>query len=331
MILIKSKNGPDNAQSSFIDLLLRHKSVLHSFHQTVSKLLCPHHFHVLSAVRRFYRVAYAPTEIRHYKAVEIPLFFQYLVQKIVMVSAVHSVISVVRTHDTGSTGVNTVLEMRKIDLLLCTLVAGHTAFETRIFHIIKCVMLYTRHNVLILNAPHQCRAHLTDLVSLFPVCLLASSPTGIIREIDTHASKKISAEGPCLFPDTVSDLLLKFRGKRSPPRHRYRETGCLVISADNAARTVYKQHRGNFRIFKTSGCIWNHIVMILIALHCLSHLCHCIRSHVLHINISAHQPYFLLQSQLVYDFLCLFCKRKPIFFCRPHFFISFLFFFGVCS
>ena len=123
-------------------------------------------------------------------------------------TAVNSIVTVVRTHDAGCPRVHTIFEMRQIYFLFCTLVTGNTAFKTRILHIIEGIMLHTGHDVLILNASDQCRAHLSDLISLFPVSLLASSPPRIVRHVNTYTGKKIAAESPDFLTDTVAYSLL---------------------------------------------------------------------------------------------------------------------------
>ena len=106
-----------------------------------------------------------------------------------MVSAVHAIVAVVGTHDAGRPRVQAVLEMWQVDFLLGTLVAGHAAFEARVFHVVERVMLHAGHDVLVLDATHQGRAHLPDLVRLLAVSLLAASPARVVRHVDADPGK----------------------------------------------------------------------------------------------------------------------------------------------
>ena len=211
VIFIKRQDCPHDTKRRVIDTLFRNKSVLHRFYKTFAKILCPHHLHILSAVGSFHRIQNAPAEIRHYKSVKIPFFFQHLGEQIFMMSALHAIIAVIRAHHTCSSGIDTVFKMRQIYFLLRSLVAGHATFETCIFHIVKCIVLDTCHNIFILHTFDKRRAHFSDLIGLLSVRLLTTSPSRIVRQVDTHACKQISAECTHFTSDTISDFLFQFR------------------------------------------------------------------------------------------------------------------------
>ena len=238
-------------------------------------------------------------------------------------AAVHAVIPVIRTHDTGRPCVHTVLKVRQIYLLLCPLVTGNAALETRIFHVIEGIVLHARHDILILHAPHQCGSHLADLICLFAVSLLTPAPARIIRHIDAYSRKKIAAKSPHFFADAVSHLLLQSRVKGSSPCHGNREARSLPVAAYYAPRAVRKQHRRQVVFLQTARRIRRHIIMILFALHrfCKGRQCLCRGGGK--INIPTHQPYLLLQRQLVHQFLRFICHGKTIFFGCSHVFAPF--------
>ena len=84
------------------------KTILYSLYKAAPKMFCPEHLHILSAVCGFHGIPHSPTEIGHYKAIEIPFFLQYLSEQILMVPAMYTLIAVIRAHNAGCSRIHTV-------------------------------------------------------------------------------------------------------------------------------------------------------------------------------------------------------------------------------
>ena len=233
-------------------------------------------------------------------------------------TALYAIVTVVRTHDAGRPRVHAILKVRKINFLLRSLIAGNAALETGVLHIVERVMLHAGHDVLILHASDQRGPHLTYLIGLLAVGLLASSPTGIVGHVDADSCKKISPKRTDLPSDAVSYLLLQGRVKGCSSGHGNREACGLIVSTDNAARPVSKEHGRNVFLLDTTGCIGNHIIVILVVGHIAHHLHQLFLGHLGNVDVSTHQPYLLLKCKLIHNFLSFLCHRKTIFLCCSH-------------
>ena len=265
--VVKREDRADDAEGGVIDALLGHKTVLNSFDQAVAEPLGVHHLHILAAVGAFHGVTDAPHKVGHDESVEIPFLFQNLVQKIVVVSAVNAVVAVVGAHDAGGACVDAVFEMGEENFLFRSLVAGDGYLEAGVLHIIESIMLYAGHDVLILDAPHQSRAHLSQMCGLLAVDLLGTTPARIIGHVDADSCKEIRAERARFPPDDMSDFLFQILVKSRAAGHGYRETGGLPVSADDSSGTVGKTHRRKVIFFDSAGVIRSDIVMIVAAEH----------------------------------------------------------------
>ena len=308
--ILKGQNGTHDPQGGIIDAPFAHQPVLYRLHQLIPEKLGTAHFHILSAVSGFHGILYAPDEIAHDKAVEIPFLLQHLTQQIVGMAAVGSLVQVIGAHDTRRPRIHTILKMGQIHLSLGTPFTVHAHLKSADFHGIKCKMLDAGHDILRLYASHQGRTHLSQRKAVLPVDLLAASPAGVIGQIDAHSRKQVAAVPPYLTPDGMPDFFLQLRVKAGAAAHRYRKAGAFPGPADHPSWPVAKKHRRNAFPFISPRRIRSGIIM-----GCLTHG---IRHHILECQVPAHQVYLFLQRHPIHNLLCLLCKFKSVFLCLVH-------------
>ena len=268
--IFKGKDCTHDAQCGIVDAYFAHQAVFDRLHQLIPEKLGAAHFHILAAVPRFCRILYSPYEIAHDKAVKIPFFLQHLAKQIIGMSAVDSLIKIVGAHNTRRPGIHTLLEMRQINLSFGTSFTIHTHLKTADLHGIKRIMLHTGHDILILYASYQRRSHTAQGEAVFPVDLLAASPAGIIRQIDTYACKQVSAVSSDLTAYGVPDFLLQLYIKAGAAAHRYRKTGAFPCSAHNPSGPVTEKHGCNPFLF-ISSCRIRLCIIVRRFSHRISH------------------------------------------------------------
>ena len=122
----------------------------------------PETTYILAAVGCLDCILDSIDEVAHHKAVEIPFTLQHRAQKILAVAALDLVIEVIGAHDRSRAGIDAVFEMRQEHLAFRPLIRIDTYFEAGILHLVEGIVLHAGHDIFILYAAHQRRAHPAD-------------------------------------------------------------------------------------------------------------------------------------------------------------------------
>lgn len=91
----------------------------------------------------------------------------------------------------------------------------------------------------------QSRPQRADQESILPICLLASAPARMVRDIDTDSAEKVCPGGYGFLRNRFSNLLFQLPVECSRPHDRCREASRLADSADDASGTVAELHLRN--------------------------------------------------------------------------------------
>ena len=104
-------------------------------------------------------------------------------------------------------------------------------------------MLDTCHNVLALYASCQSCPHFSQMILVFSVALLGTSPSGISRQVDAYTAIIVAAHSPYFRTDHLTDFLFQFPVKSCASCHGYRKAGSGTCN--HASGTIHETHIGH--------------------------------------------------------------------------------------
>ena len=121
-------------------------------------------------------------------------------------------------------------------------------------------MLDTCHNILALDTSGKRCSHFSQMILIFSVALLGTSPSGISGQVNADTAIIVSAYGTYLRADRLTDLLLQFTVKGSASGHGYREAG--GGSCHHASGTIHKSYIGNSQTVYRHRGVRFYIIML---------------------------------------------------------------------
>ena len=217
---LHAKERPQDIVHRPVDVLLVQKALLQALPDvSLAVFHGKHHLQIQPCPQGMLRVVYAPDKVAHDKAVKSPLPPENVSQKLLVLTAVVLLVTVVGAHDTLSAGVHALLEMGQIHLVEGPVVDVHIHIEPQILHTVQRKVFHAGDHSLLLKGDCQRSAKLSQKEGILPVALLGSPPAGIAHQVDADAGKKVRPLGDGLVRDGLSHPILQGRVKNGGPHH----------------------------------------------------------------------------------------------------------------
>ena len=149
--------------------------------------------------------------------------------------------------------------MRKIYFEKCSLICMYICFKSGILNTVHCKMLDACHNILTLNTSGQSCSHFSQMISIFSIALLRTTPTRVSRKVDADTTVIVSTHCTNFCTDYFSNLLFQIAIKAGTSCHGNRKAGCR--SSYYASWSIYKTDIWNAKTFYFFCRIRFYIIM----------------------------------------------------------------------
>jgi hypothetical protein len=175
------------------------------------------HLDVLTGERRLLRITDREDPVGLHEALKAPLLLQDVGQQRLVLARPFAVQAVVGAHDGRGAFVHDALEVRQVDLVHRSRVGGDVHLEAPVLHRVEREVLRARHHV-VLDAAHQGRTHLAQVVGVLAVALLRPAPGRVPQQVDARGADHVGAMGPRFTSHRVADPLLETGVPARPAR-----------------------------------------------------------------------------------------------------------------